>query len=87
MPDARIAIIVLRHFGFVATLIAAAVLSPATAQNPGPLYTVTTIGGTTLPHYAGNGDGGLALDARVSGESLAVRSSACSAPISGPPPA
>jgi uncharacterized protein (TIGR03437 family) len=71
MHGAKIAIIVLRHFGFVATLVAGAALSPAAAQNPGPLYTVTTIGGTTLPPYAGNGDGGLALDARVSGESLA----------------
>jgi uncharacterized protein (TIGR03437 family) len=62
---------VLRHFGFVATLVAAVVFSPAAAQNPGPLYTVTTIGGTTLPPYAGNGDGGLALDAHVSGDSLA----------------
>ncbi len=61
----------LHHFSFVATLVAAAVLSPAVAQTPGPLYTVTTIGGTTLGQGAGNGDGGLALNARISGESLA----------------
>jgi trimeric autotransporter adhesin len=71
MPGATTAVIVLRHFGFVATLVGAALLSPATAQNPGPLYTVTTVAGATLPPYAGNGDGGLALNARVAGESLA----------------